>query len=528
MALLRRVRERPPSDGASAPSTAGASELREKRRGGLHGAAARGDLAWLQQRWWRKRFYINSRDANKQTPLHLACANGHADVVRFLAGKRCQLNPHGMFEKTPLMLAVEHEHKDCVTALLEHGADPDHRGVGGNTALHMAAIMPSKAMVELLLEHNAQIEAKNVLGYTPLAVAILQRHEEMVEFLIQKGADVHTRDLHDRTILVIAAYAGNVNVLRLLLQHGVDLFHRNKHGFDDLGVLPEAGAQQEEECDSVSDLDLTSLKGFIRWLRQELVSALRNCSRAEVSLEVEKRCSRDLQQQKLQLQKELNHSKAQLQELQERLIRSECYAEALESAIKNKERELTAARNLQSLLVTSSGTAAIPELEERVQQLQDGMGKLEAAGRQQANTMEALLKELRASASRGSESKELKKPSEKKRQLEAILEETQTSNGTLEEEPSGLETLLEASQTKLMEYTVRKRESQPSFQRGLKNSCSEVAKQVGKQRRKQWMVMTLRNTDVVTQMAKNHEPGVPAGLRSSMASPSRTQSRGPK
>lgn len=38
---------------------------------------------------------------------------------------------------------------------------------------------------------------------------------------------------------------------------------------------------------------------------------------------------------------------------------------------------------------------------------------------------------------RGSESKELKKPPEKKRQLEAILEETQTSNGTLEEEPSG-------------------------------------------------------------------------------------------
>ncbi|XP_064892588.1 ankyrin repeat domain-containing protein 35-like [Columba livia] len=145
----------------------------------------------------------------------------------------------------------------------------------------------------------------------------------MVEFLIQKGADVHTRDLHDRTTLVIAAYAGNVNVLRLLLQHGVDLFHRNKHGFDDLGnrrqfkpeviktleeyenckrtgersvggtggpavpeiscsgttaappmgapvqtgagVLPEAGAQQEEECDSVSDLDLTSLKVGPNW-----------------------------------------------------------------------------------------------------------------------------------------------------------------------------------------------------------------------------------------------------------------------
>ena len=66
MALLRRVRERPPSDGASAPSTSGTSELREKGRGGLHSAAARGDLARLQGIWWRKRFRINSRDANKQ------------------------------------------------------------------------------------------------------------------------------------------------------------------------------------------------------------------------------------------------------------------------------------------------------------------------------------------------------------------------------------------------------------------------------------------------------------------------------
>ncbi|XP_065691219.2 uncharacterized protein [Patagioenas fasciata] len=133
-----------------------------------------------------------------RTPLHLACANGHADVVRFMAGKKCKLNPHGMYKKTPLMLAVQHQHKDCVTALLEHGADADHKGAGGNTALHMAALMPSKAMVELLLEHNAQIDARNDLGYTPLAVAIIERREEMVEFLLQNGADVNAQDSQQR------------------------------------------------------------------------------------------------------------------------------------------------------------------------------------------------------------------------------------------------------------------------------------------------------------------------------------------
>ncbi|XP_071656566.1 uncharacterized protein [Patagioenas fasciata] len=172
-----------------------------------------------------------------ETPLHLACANGHADVVRFLAGKKCKLNPHGMYKKTPLMLAVQHQHKDCVTALLEHGADADHKGAGGNTALHMAALMPSKAMVELLLEHNAQIDARNDLGYTPLALAIVERREEMVEFLLQNGADVNARDIQQRTPLQIAGYAGNTNVVRLLLQHGAVLSHRDQDGFTDMGYL---------------------------------------------------------------------------------------------------------------------------------------------------------------------------------------------------------------------------------------------------------------------------------------------------
>ncbi|XP_010134679.1 PREDICTED: ankyrin repeat domain-containing protein 7-like [Buceros rhinoceros silvestris] len=41
--------------------------------------------------WWKTR-RINGLDAKKQTPLHLACENGHANVIQLLAGKKCQLN----------------------------------------------------------------------------------------------------------------------------------------------------------------------------------------------------------------------------------------------------------------------------------------------------------------------------------------------------------------------------------------------------------------------------------------------------
>ncbi|NWQ87222.1 ANKR7 protein, partial [Burhinus bistriatus] len=124
-----------------------------------------------------------------RTPLHLASANSHEDVIQFLAGKKCQLN----FGKSPLMKAVEHQHKDCVALLLEHGAIPDLRGAG----LHFAAVLPAKSLVELLLEHNAHIYAQNEPGYTPLTVAITEPCEEVVKFLLQKGPDVHARDKHE-------------------------------------------------------------------------------------------------------------------------------------------------------------------------------------------------------------------------------------------------------------------------------------------------------------------------------------------
>ncbi|NWY15473.1 ANKR7 protein, partial [Aphelocoma coerulescens] len=126
--------------------------------------------------------------------LHLACINGHADVVQFLAEKKCKLNPCDKFNQSPLMKAVEHQHGDCGAILLEHGANHDLRGASGNTALHFAVMGSNKSLVELLLEHSADIDAKNEFGYTLLILAIAENHEEMVRFLLQKGVDMNAQD----------------------------------------------------------------------------------------------------------------------------------------------------------------------------------------------------------------------------------------------------------------------------------------------------------------------------------------------
>ncbi|XP_067173440.1 ankyrin repeat domain-containing protein 7-like [Apteryx mantelli] len=220
-----------PSGGASLPCVGAASELREKELGKLHRAAASGDLARVRRPWWLRRLGINRRDKAKRTPLHLACANGHSEVVSYLVGNKCKLDPRDNFKRSPLMKAVQCQQEECVAILLAHGADPNLADVNGSTALHLAAIAPNTSLAGQLLEHNARIDARNEMGYTPLALAVSEHHEEMVEFLLKKGADMHARDRSERTPLMLAASAGDMSMIEVLLRYGADLSQEDVLGW---------------------------------------------------------------------------------------------------------------------------------------------------------------------------------------------------------------------------------------------------------------------------------------------------------
>ncbi|XP_065527825.1 putative ankyrin repeat domain-containing protein 20A4 isoform X5 [Lathamus discolor] len=267
------------------------------------------------------------------------------------------------------------------------------------------------------------------------------------------------------------------------------------------GVLPVAGAENKEDSDFFSKNEFSLSEGeqlqlkkhastqtgyprekqrWVRQLQQELANALRKNSLAEASLEAEKRYSRDQQEQKLQLQKELDRSKAKLQELKEQCIQTKCYAKFLKNASENKDRELTAYRVLQGLLPSSSGTVAMPELEECIQCLQVVKAQLEATVQQQAKATEALQEDLQASALGWSGRKEVQKLAQLEHQLRALLDNVQRRNVTLLKERASLKMLLEKSQEKTDGIGG---ESLLSFQGEMKDSCSPVANKVGELRK---------------------------------------------
>ncbi|XP_031471193.1 ankyrin repeat domain-containing protein 26-like isoform X2 [Phasianus colchicus] len=219
----------PPSGDAASPCPAGAYELRQKELGKLHRAAAAGDLAQVRQ--GLKKHGIDGRDKAQRTPLHLACANGHADVVTFLVENKCKLNLFDSDNRSPLMKAVQCQQEKCVVILLEHGADPNLADASGNTALHLAAVTPNTFLAGMLIEHNAHIDAQNKDGCTPLTLAVSEHHEEMVELLLKKGADIHARDLCERTPLMTAASGGELKLVKILLRYGADLSHKDTNGW---------------------------------------------------------------------------------------------------------------------------------------------------------------------------------------------------------------------------------------------------------------------------------------------------------
>ncbi|XP_061780857.1 uncharacterized protein [Nerophis lumbriciformis] len=207
----------------------------------IHKAAWKGNFAKIER--LAKSSDINKVDQQNRTPLHLACANGHARVVRFLVEKKANLNLGDNHNRTALMKAVQGQHEQCVNILLENNANPNLMDRDGNTALHLASSFSSISTVILLLKKGVDIDPTNLEGLSPLALAVQEDYVKMAEFLLNKGADVNLLDNHQRSPLMIAAANECVDMVRLLLQFDADTTLT-----DNTGKSAEDYAETNQPC----------------------------------------------------------------------------------------------------------------------------------------------------------------------------------------------------------------------------------------------------------------------------------------
>jgi serine/threonine-protein phosphatase 6 regulatory ankyrin repeat subunit B len=193
-----------------------------------------------------KRLNINAKNNDRNTPLHLAIDNGNVEVVKVLLGcvaPELKLNSKNGDGNTPLHLAADEGHVEVVNMLLDMCGATELKLNGkngdGTTPLHLAADsldLQGRRDVQKQ-DTKPNLAEKNGDGNTPLHLASKEGYEEVVHaILLSKCVNksiLNAINEDGNTPLHLATKNGHANVVTKMLEDApskFDLNAKNKNG----------------------------------------------------------------------------------------------------------------------------------------------------------------------------------------------------------------------------------------------------------------------------------------------------------
>ena len=123
------------------------------------------------------------------SPFHYASQHGHVDILAFFIECKCDTMTGTKDKNTALHLACANGQVDAGLYLIEHLAQAHlrRRNREGNTPLHMACMGGSDRLVHALLESLPEaLQAVNAKGTTPFGYAMRYSHLEIAKLLIAR------------------------------------------------------------------------------------------------------------------------------------------------------------------------------------------------------------------------------------------------------------------------------------------------------------------------------------------------------
>lgn len=177
------------------------------------------------------------------TPLHEACAYGHADAVRLLIAAGADDTRKNADGETPAHIALMHKKpgapldKEQRARLLRELTHIDIARNDGRTPLMLSGANDD-GLISLFLERGADVNHTDNHGMTPM---MLHPHKDAVKLLLKAGADPSLADNRGNTALHHALKEYSEDTARLLIKKGADYNRPNNDGETPAQIAIERG-----------------------------------------------------------------------------------------------------------------------------------------------------------------------------------------------------------------------------------------------------------------------------------------------
>ena len=241
----------------------------------LHSACLKGHLTVAKYLIEEQNCDPASVNVDFQTPLHFACSEGHTDVVQYLINEwQCDPIKKDFYGSSPFKLALEGDHMHTVTLIISsmyrgiqqneilHLAcargdleivkflietqhfSPQSKNCEGLTPLHVASKYGHIDTVRYLTTtHRSSITCRDNDGSLPSSLAIANNHTKVALFLLRKEPGYC--DAQDNNLLIhFACKAGHIINVKYLAKNFNPRFVRDSDGFTPLHIACENGYRE--------------------------------------------------------------------------------------------------------------------------------------------------------------------------------------------------------------------------------------------------------------------------------------------
>ncbi|CAN8070725.1 unnamed protein product [Agarophyton chilense] len=167
---------------------------------------------------------VKFADYDKRTPLHIAAAEGQANICALLIERGADVNAKDRWGHTPLWDAKMNGHKGVQELLLSHkGADTSFSMDVTSFELMQYAAKGDLEAVRDRIVAGAKATFQDYDRRTPLHLACSEGHVEVAELLLVNGASHSVRDRVGRSPVDDAVTNGHRKILCVLRQYGATI-----------------------------------------------------------------------------------------------------------------------------------------------------------------------------------------------------------------------------------------------------------------------------------------------------------------